>query len=327
MSRRQRFRLVEPVSDDQIAAMVRAGFGRSARAVEVRVVDHVQFNTVYDVRIEEPSVRAILRIAPADGKPLFDHERGMMGREKAIADLFRAAGVPVPDVLACDCSRTAIDRDFIFIRHVESKAMCEEAVPSVAKPGLWRQVGSFTARIHAVRSVRFGWPQADGSVTGSDRWSDVVLEMLWEVSRRCAEAGIVSRRRADAIRTAVEERRGLFDACIEPVLTHNDLWEPNVLVAGNGDGWSVAGIVDVDRAMFSDRELDFVLWNPNPDFLSGYGRPVDDSPEAALRRAYYELWGTMYGAWAYAVQIDKPAELLSCRKRIGALCRRLGVRR
>ncbi|MCL6630943.1 MAG: fructosamine kinase family protein, partial [Armatimonadetes bacterium] len=100
--------------------------------------------------------------------------------------------------------------------------------------------------------------------------------------------------------------RYLFDKVSEPRLTHNDIWEPNVLVRKN-DKWHIVALLDADRAMFADREFESALWwNTESAFWDGYGTRIDPSPEAELRRKFYELYVNLWQAFAFRVQISHP---------------------
>jgi len=307
------YQLIEPVSADVILALVRHAFGERVRILRCDPITHVQFNTVYDIQLADPAVRAILRIAPPSSKPLFSFERTMMSAEQRIGDIIRAAGVPIPPILAFDGSRTIIDRDFIFVEYVDSVPMSDATVPTAAKPALQRELGVYTARIHGIAGARFGWPMADGSIRGSERWSEVIYGLFDELCLRCVNASLLSATAATALLRTTAAHRPLFDSCTEPRLVHNDLWEPNVLVVDHGDSFHIVAIIDADRAMFADREFDFVLWSQDPHFLDGYGTPLNSAPEAVLRRQFYSLCMSMFCTWAYGVQINKPDLLAGCK--------------
>jgi len=192
--------------------------------------------------------------------------------------------------------------------------MCDATVLATAKPVLLREMGEYTARIHAITGDRFGWPTANGAIRGSNRWSEVIQGLFDEIGKRCVDARLMSQTAAAALLHKVTASHALFDACTEPRLVHNDLWEPNVLVANQGDEYVIAGIIDVDRAMFADREFDFVLWSQNPHCKAGYGMSLDPAPEATFRRQlFYALCMFLFCTWAYGVQINKPDLLARCK--------------
>lgn len=303
--------LIEPISDEQLLAIVRSAFGAHASMDFRARTEGGQFNTAYRIRTTNPSAEFILRVAPSSCKPLFRYERRMMMAEPRIYDLIRNAGVPMPAVLACDGSGSAIDREFNCIEYVDAVPLNHTSVPEDAKPGLMREVGIYTARIHSIASDQFGWPLADGSIAGGTSWAEVFGDLLGETCSACESAHVLTDEEASDVMGTFARNQDAFDACTEPRLIHNDIWAPNVLVRKSEEAWEVAAIIDADRAMFADREMEFIVWEADPHFLEGYGMPLDESPEAVMRRAFYSLYLYLFCAWAYKIQIWRPDEQAS----------------
>lgn len=299
----QPYTLIERIGDDRILAIVRATFGSGADLVRCTPICSGFFNTAYRVKTVNPELEAILRIAPPSDRPLFSYERTMMAAEPMICDMIRDAGVPVPRVLAYDGSESVIDRSFIFIEYVDSVPMNHESVPAEAKPMLMRELGECAARIHQIQGSRFGWPTPEGGVRGGEKWSDVFSGYVDELCTRLVAVDAMGGEEASTLMRGLVAQADVFDECKQPVLVHNDLWEPNLLVARQDDGFRLAAIIDADRAMFADREYEYILWDPNPDFMEGYGILLDSSPQAILRRKYYRLSFAMFQTWFHRVQM------------------------
>ena len=74
-------------------------------------------------------------------------------------------------------------------------------------------------------------------------------------------------------------------------LLHMDVWHQNILVDERGN---VTGIVDWDRALWGDPEIEFAVLDycgiSEPDFWEGYGRERDLSPAARVRQVFYLLY-------------------------------------
>lgn len=309
--------LVTPVSEDELGSICRSAFGDDMKLVYSAQVDGVQFNTCYHVRITNPDVEVILRIAPPDGKPLFSYERSMMSAEPHIYDMIRAAGVPMPEILALDLSRTASTRPFMFVKFIKSVRLNDASIPQSAQPGLQRELGRYTAMIHGITGSKFGWPEADGGIRGDESWASIFIGLMDEMRSRSVDAGVISTDESLRIGDILEANRDVFDIIREPRLVHNDIWAPNVMVHERDGEWRIAAILDADRAMFADREMEYAIWDwddTNTDFNEGYGMPLDRSPEGEFRRLFYKLYLFMFCAWAYRVQIWKPEEYESCFK-------------
>ena len=65
----------------------------------------------------------------------------------------------------------------------------------------------------------------------------------------------------------------------------------NILIDPQGN---VTGLVDFDRALWGDVELEFAVLDycgiSEPSFWEGYGLPRDESPPALIRRQFYLLY-------------------------------------
>ena len=72
---------------------------------------------------------------------------------------------------------------------------------------------------------------------------------------------------------------------------HGDLWVTNVMVRDDGE---VSGVIDFDRACWGDVEWDLAIAEycgvTKPAFWAGYGRQLEPSTDAAIRRMFYLLY-------------------------------------
>ena len=70
-----------------------------------------------------------------------------------------------------------------------------------------------------------------------------------------------------------------------------DIWAQNILVDPEGN---VTGLVDWDRALWGDAEIEFAVLDycgiSTDAFWRGFGRPRDTSPEARVRWVFYHLY-------------------------------------
>lgn len=298
--------MIEAVTRYELAAMVRASFGKNARVVHCEMNKGGLFNASYRIKLKSPDTETILRVAPTAVDRMLRYERTMMLAEPRIYDLMRSAGVPVPRVLFVDGSRSIVLRDYIFLSYVDGVGLDDSSVSDQTRTRLLCTLGKFLAKMHGVTGDKYGWPTPDGGIRGSESWTEVFGSMLEEVAGRCSDAGVIGSGEATSISRRFARNSSLFDACKTPSLTHNDIWDPNVIVR-NRNGWRIAAIIDADRAMFADREFETALWGiKDPEFTKGYGKPLDSSDEAALRRRFYELYANLWQAFAFNVQIWRP---------------------
>jgi aminoglycoside phosphotransferase (APT) family kinase protein len=149
----------------------------------------------------------------------------------------------------------------------------------------------------------------DGGIRDEGSWSEVFGDLLAETCEEAVKAAVLDADDAAAVLWRFRESREVFDAGREPVLVHNDIWAPNILVGEEDGRWSVRAIIDADRAVFADREFEYILWDEDAlqaHFLAGYGTPLDESAEALYRRTFYRFYWYLFAAWAYRAQIWRP---------------------
>jgi fructosamine-3-kinase len=82
-----------------------------------------------------------------------------------------------------------------------------------------------------------------------------------------------------------------FERPVTASLLHMDIWGPNILTDDQGH---VTGLVDFDRALWGDVEIEFAVLDycgiSEPPFWEGYGAQRDTSRPAEIRRLFYLLY-------------------------------------
>ncbi|HZZ36184.1 MAG TPA: aminoglycoside phosphotransferase family protein, partial [Caulobacteraceae bacterium] len=245
--------------------------------------------------------RAFLKVAPPDDLPCLTHERRLMRAEIDTLERVAAAGVgKAPAILAADVSRAVVDRDAVFIEHLEgnllSVALADMAPQQAA--GLRRELAGIAAAIQAVTAPTFGYPhqaalQAPTWREAFGRMLDAVLDDALRLDMDPPLEPLRSRLRG------VAER---LDIGGPPRLIHYDLWDGNVLVSRGEAGWSITGLIDWERAFYGDPLAEIVSLTfhsgmaADADLLAGWSRAASTrlvldaaaSRRLALYRAY--LW-------------------------------------
>ena len=302
--------LIEPVAESELVTLLRATIDPDIELVQHRQLTGGLFNTSYYLATRRPDHKeceSILRIAPSASKhdTLFDYEKHMMTAEPAVYDLMRDADIPVPEVIAIEPSGRVIPRHFMLLRYLDTIPMNDPTVPEQAKPALRRQLGSYLRQMHAITNDRFGRVQPEGNVTGDTRWRVVFGDLFAEATWRCRQHDLLKPETLTHAEHLFAAHAACFDdPAIQPALIHGDVWDANVLLAQNGTGdWQIAAIIDVDRALFADREFEAALWDNTPDFNAGYGQPLTHTPEAELRRQFYKLFHALFHIFVFGVQI------------------------
>ena len=314
--------LHSPISTEVLHALVHKHFGNHVFIKQFGLLRGGLFNTTYRIQLEHTSVTdVILRLAPeqvdvpssetiaeiAWSDPLFSFERTMMAAEPVVYERYRKAGIPAPEVLACDDSGLDVPRTYMFMTFIPSVQLDHAAVNKLDKQRLYKQLGAYTAAMHQIRGASFGWPQADGSIRGSGQWSEVLRMFADETTRKAHEKAFMPGA-GEKITAIFKQHRLLFDSIKQPVLVHNDLWAANVLVHGEQGCMSIAAIIDGDRSMYADREYEAILSTESEAFHDGYGLPLDASPEGQARRLAYRLLSSYFNAYVHEHQVNQPED-------------------
>jgi fructosamine-3-kinase len=103
-----------------------------------------------------------------------------------------------------------------------------------------------------------------------------------------------------------------------------DVWSQNILV---DDGGRVTGLVDMDRALWGDVEIEFAVLDYcgifEPAFWRGYGRPRDTSFSAQIRARFYLLYEVQKYIVIRIWRRRDPAQALQYKRESFALARPL----
>lgn len=293
-----RSQLTEPLSDDQISSIIQASFGAQAEIIGCDPIPNVMFNTVYEIRTQNPNHHTILRIAPGDDKNIRRYEQSMMLVEPRIYDVIKQAGIPTARVLTVDDSRKIIDRDYIILDYIEGVPLSHSSVPEDVRPQIMQEVGRYTAQMHEISGDKFGWLTPDGSIRGSESWAEVFGELLTEMCEKNCEVGVISSDKAKSALDYYWSISDVFDEYKRPAFVHNDIWSPNIIVDEKDGKWQIEAIIDAERALFADPEFEYAIREgADENLMLGYGKPLDASENAILRRKFYQLELRMLYAW------------------------------
>ncbi|QOS78249.1 aminoglycoside phosphotransferase family protein [Paenibacillus sp. JNUCC31] len=306
--------LHQTITAEMLHHLVEKNFGTATIVKNFALLHGGLFNTTYRIQLEHASVTdVILRLAPervvmpsgSASDPLFSFERTMMAAEPVVYDYYHKVGIPAPNIIACDDSGSIIPRTYMFMEFIPSKQLDHPSISEADKERLYHQLGAYTAVMHQIEGTSFGWPQGDGTIKGSNQWSEVLHSFAEETALKASQAGYmpgVGQEIADMF----IKNKDLFDQVAVPVLVHNDLWEANVLVHEENGELNIAALIDGDRSMFADREFEAILSTESAAFHEGYGHPQDMSDEGQARRLAYRILSSYFNAYVHEHQVDQP---------------------
>jgi aminoglycoside phosphotransferase (APT) family kinase protein len=308
-------KLFKELSQAEIEAVITDLYGSAAKITECTLLKGGLFNTTYHIETGATHSGLVLRVAPVNQHLLFDFEKSMMSAEPIFFQMLAEHKIPTSEVVHYDNSHDVIEREYILFRYIPSLAMNDLAVPQEAKPSLNQQVGEILACMHDIESDQFGWKRPGDASELFDHWGAFLKRFTNEIAQRAANNGVFNDAELNRFTRIFEDTRA-FDPIRQARMVHTDLWEGNILVNEDQGEWQVAAIIDVDRAVFGDAEMEFnSAWALNEDLLGGYGRRLDSSPESIFRRKAYDLlWDFMY-AYVWLVQYDNLARYETAKRR------------
>ena len=245
------------------------------------------FNTTYFV--EGADRPLVLRIAPPDSAGFLFYEKRMMAQEPEIHAIIRQrTSVPIPEILVYDSSRSYIDRDYLIMERLPGVPLTHFPARSAQLNRILYRVGCYLRQIHSITADKYGYLGAHRCMDPQEDWVSA-FEIMWnKLVDDVVTVGYYDKSEEHFVRGLFDCYRSVFDRPVTSRLLHMDIWAQNILVDVNGE---VTGIVDFDRALWGDKEIEFAVLDycgiSEPAFWEGYGVERDLSTEAQIRRIFY----------------------------------------
>lgn len=230
------------LDDEQLADLV-APVGRVASA---EPLSGGMFATAYRVHLEDGR-RAVAKIVGADTSRLYRYELGLLGTEALTYRMLDGSGVPVPQVLHTDFSRSLVDADVVVAEHLPGVPWLDLQLDDAQNAVVRRRLGAVMADLHRVAAPRFGYP-AEAAALAGETWREAFERMIDAVLADAARWNVELP--AERVRAAVSAHGAALDAVTRPVVVHTDLWAGNVFV--DPESLDVVGIIDTERTLWGD---------------------------------------------------------------------------
>ncbi len=277
-----------PISSETLTQIIRHHWPQCADEPLVEPIRTGKFNESFFVQMTDLEV--VVRIAPPDDAVFVFYERRMMRQEPQIHALVAAeTAVPIPRILAFDKSHKLLDRDYMIMERLPGRPWTE--MHRVDAGYVLHQVGEMLAQVHNLQATAHGYLGAHKPMTPQTSWVDAFAIMWDKLVADIVGVGHYDFEEADFMRKLLDGYLSLFDRPLKSALLHMDIWHQNILV---DDAGAVTGLVDWDRALWGDPEIEFAVLDycgiSKPSFWQGYGRARDDSPEAHIRQVFYLLY-------------------------------------
>jgi aminoglycoside phosphotransferase (APT) family kinase protein len=289
--------MAETLSIATLTELVRPHLPNGATSLRLTPIRTGKHNASFWVDSDQG--RFVLRVAPPDDTGFLFYERWMMRQEPELHTLIRArTSIPVAEVVAADFSRTHIDRDFVLMTALPGMPLSDAAaLGRSATNHALRQIGGYLRQLHALTALdclgldAYGYLGAHRPMEPQPTWWDAFRVMWHKLWHDVVVCDAYTSAEADAFRDLLDQHREHLERPVTSCLLHMDVWSQNILVDGRG---SVTGLVDFDRALWGDVEIEFAVLDycgiSQPAFWEGYGQPRDESASAEIRRMFYLLY-------------------------------------
>jgi len=268
-------RIFKELNSAEIDQVISNLYGSDTKITSCSLLKGGLFNTTYLVKTDSDRFGIVLRAAPINQHLLFDFEKSMMAAEPLFFKMLQDKNIPTSKVIHYDNSFNLIDREYIIFEYIQSIPMNDPSVPGEAKSCLNQQVGEIVSWIHDINSEKFGWKRPNNELELFDHWGTFLNRFAREIADKASNHGVFSDRELNRFIHIFNDTTA-FDPIKQAHMVHTDLWEGNVLVNKNDGKWEVAAIIDVDRAVFGDKDMEFTsAWIMNDDFWRGYDPRID----------------------------------------------------
>jgi aminoglycoside phosphotransferase (APT) family kinase protein len=187
----------------------------------------------------------------------------------------------------------------------------ESTLAPAQRASAYTQIGRLLFDFHRIPMDAFGYigPKGIWSAHPTNRayLTHQFERKLAEFGERGGDVGL-----AERIKAHVAERAGLFDACTQPVLCHNDLHAGNLLATVTEADLQLTGVLDFEGALSGDPLMDVAkaLYYLDDDcrraVLDGYGAMGRNHRSETL--ALYHLYFVLE-LWCWMVQIGRTQQL------------------
>jgi aminoglycoside phosphotransferase (APT) family kinase protein len=294
--------------EDFARTQVQAALGSENSVTRVERLQVGQEQSVLRLTLSRPPRRLVLKVAGPGTPAGVDFQR-----TTAALSLARAAGVPVPTVLAADTSYGSGQWSYLLQEHVDG-VVWRRLRPLLAPDQVrtaHREIATALLAMQSLRLASFGELNAAGEPAGDD---------LVPALRRRAELRIADLHRRTTFLDLLDRRSSLFADQMRSTLCHDDLQHTNLIFRAGRGSWKLAAVLDWDKAWAGPPESDvarMAFWDDmtGDGFWEVYKAEVPPAEGGAERALIYQL------LWCLEYPVSTPRH----RADTASLCRRLGI--
>lgn len=297
-------KIYKELRKEELNKIIENYFGMGIKFKE-RLISGGLFNTTYYIEIPEKSKKVILRVGPVNRDLLMPFELNLMKGEEYVYKLCKNNRIPCSNVLLCDTEKKIINRDYMMVEYIDSKALSEIKIGEDIENKLYYEVGEHISRLHNITSEKFGWVCDVSEGNGFSLWSEYLIYEVSKLSDKIRKFNIFDDEQLELFKSCIYKYKEILDEVKTPHLVHGDLWAGNILVENKNNNFNIAAIIDADRAIFGDIEFEFANpWITNKHFLKGYGKELSNDTKSEIRKKIYSLLYSLIDSYVWYVEYD-----------------------
>jgi len=298
------------ITQRQLHELLQQVMGRQVVIAGKDVVKREKDYLVLIVRLEQPSIEVVVKVAGAEAPLASSFDRTAMLHRLVAAQ----TAISMPEVLGMDVSGKVWPFRYLVRRHISGRewAYVQGEMSHDELCSAYQELGEAVAQLHSIRFPAFGELANDGCVQDPAPFEAAFLER--------ARQSIKNPRLFALFLQVLEIRWDLFTGVSQPCLCHEDLHGYNILFERGEKGWQLAGILDFDKTWAGHAEIDLArmeIWRgmTSAGFWSSYRvvHALDMSYDQ--RRPIYQL------LWCFEYARNSPQHLEDTR----LLCEKLGI--
>ncbi len=283
-----------------------------------------RFNTSYIVKCGNREL--VLRIAPPRDIGLIFYEKNMMAQEPAIHKFLKEkTSLPVPEIYVYDNSHLIIDSDYLIMEKLDGMSAADANFLTKKQ---WDyvlfQVGEFLNELHSLKTEKYGYLGEHHPMKPQDDWASAFKIMWNKMINQIVEVGCYSEKEYNFLIQLLDKYMEVFEHNPASSLLHMDIWHQNIMIDRNG---KVIGIVDWDRALWGDMEIEFSVLDycgiSGQAFWKGYGKERNFSKNAQIRNIFYLLYEIQKYIIIYATRRNNRSTTEQYKRHVFNLAERL----
>ena len=216
---------------DFARTQVREVLGPKTAVRRVEILQAGPEQSVLRLTLARPPFRLVLKVAGADTGRVNFH------RTATALSLARAAGVPVPTVLAVDTSHRSGPWSYLlqeYVDGVEWRRLRPLLAPEQVRIA-HREIVTAVLAMQSLSFTSFGELNTAGHPMGGDLLSGL---------RRRAELRVTDLRRRATFLDVLDRRSSLFVDQTRSTLCHDDLQHTNLIFRSGRTGWQLTAVID-----------------------------------------------------------------------------------